>query len=92
MDFTHQDNHVKLSDGAVSMKNNSDHAFEEATSQDKSDGGSKKQKVESSDEKLEEVGILENDEAKDYQGEATVASNVCVPERVIEPTLVMFEV
>ncbi|XP_074284746.1 protease Do-like 7 [Silene latifolia] len=103
MDLTHQDNHQKLPDCAANMETNSDDASEKANAWDESDNGSKKRKVngvtitdslvdESKDESLEDVGISENDVPKDHQGETAAVSNTCVPERVIEPTLVMFEV
>ncbi|KAK9683122.1 hypothetical protein RND81_10G118300 [Saponaria officinalis] len=105
----HQYNHQKLLDGAGSMEIHSDHASEDASSQDVSDTGSKKRKVqenlpadgiaitgsslhESKDENLEDVGISENDVPVDYHGATAGPSNASVAERVIEPTLVMFEV
>ncbi|KAH9608555.1 hypothetical protein KSS87_019509 [Heliosperma pusillum] len=103
MDLTHQDNHQKLPDCAASMENNSNIASEKSNSWDESDNGKKKRKVngititdslvdESKDESLEDVGIPENDVPRGHPGETVAASNTCVPERVIEPTLVMFEV
>nr|GMD00926.1 protease Do-like 7 [Ipomoea batatas] len=44
------------------------------------------------EERLEESGTLGDAVVRDYQGAATEAANASVAERVIEPTLVMFEV
>lgn len=47
---------------------------------------------ESREENLDDSGISENAIARDYQGATVAAANASVAERVIEPTLVMFEV
>ncbi|KAL2928077.1 Protease Do-like 7 [Bienertia sinuspersici] len=108
MDVTHQDNQQKLTDGVAIMETNSDHNSEDANSRDESDTGSKKRKVEECssadgiastdgsvyeprEENLEESGVLEN-AVRDCQGETAAVPNASVAERVIEPTLVMFEV
>ncbi|KAL2926610.1 Protease Do-like 7 [Bienertia sinuspersici] len=44
------------------------------------------------EENLEESGVLENAVLRDCQGETAAVPNASVAERVIEPTLVMFEV
>ncbi|XP_061370222.1 protease Do-like 7 isoform X2 [Gastrolobium bilobum] len=42
--------------------------------------------------KLEKSGVIQDDELMDYQGATAATANASVSERVIEPTLVMFEV
>lgn len=44
------------------------------------------------EERLEDSGNVENMVARDVQGASVVSANASVAERVIEPTLVMFEV
>lgn len=44
------------------------------------------------EERLEDSGNVENLVARDVQGASVVSANASVAERVIEPTLVMFEV
>lgn len=44
------------------------------------------------EERLEDSGNVENLVARDVQGSSVVSANASVAERVIEPTLVMFEV
>ncbi|KAK9700240.1 hypothetical protein RND81_08G225800 [Saponaria officinalis] len=108
MDFSHEDNHQKLPAAAASMETNSDHASEEAKSQDEHNTWIKKNNIieclsddaaitpslvdESVDETIEDLEILENDIPRDYQGARAAASISFAVERSIEPTLVMFEV
>ncbi|KAJ0099450.1 hypothetical protein Patl1_21312 [Pistacia atlantica] len=47
---------------------------------------------ESGDVKLEDPSTMENAGSRDYQGATAVTTNASLAERVIEPTLVMFEV
>ncbi|XP_048495414.1 protease Do-like 7 isoform X2 [Beta vulgaris subsp. vulgaris] len=105
MDCTHQENQQKLVDGVAMMETKNDHTAEDANFPDESDVGSKKRKVEecsSADgiattdgslyEPIGDTGISENTiPNRDCQGPTDVA-NASVAERVIEPTLVMFEV
>lgn len=106
----HQVNNQEIIDGVVSMETNFEHVSEEARSQDRSDVGIKKRRVE--DDRLTDGNvadcsfhetqepILEDETAaqtailRDYQGGtvAAIAANASFPERIIEPTLVMFEV
>ncbi|KAL9231290.1 hypothetical protein vseg_006535 [Gypsophila vaccaria] len=108
IDFSHEDNHQKLPDGAASVEINNNQAFEEVNSQYEYETVIKKHKVieclsddvaiapslvdESVNERLEDLEISENDIAGDYQGAAAAASISCAVERVIEPSLVKFEV
>lgn len=106
----HQVNNLEMIDGVVNMETNFEHVSEEARSQDRSDAGVKKRRVEddrltdgnvadSSFHETQET-ILEDATAmhtailRDYQGGtvSAVAANTSFPERIIEPTLVMFEV
>lgn len=47
---------------------------------------------EPTEEKLENMRTMQNAVLRDYQGAAAAAANASIAERVIEPTLVMFEV
>lgn len=95
-------------DAVTSMETSGEHVAEGPNSQDDSDNGTKKQRVEENssvdgdviadcslnehgEERLDESGSVEDAVLRDYQGAAPVAAT-SVAERVIEPTLVMFEV
>ncbi|XWS30802.1 hypothetical protein CRYUN_Cryun23aG0021300 [Craigia yunnanensis] len=104
MEHIHQDNHQVLTDGVTSMETSCEHASAELHSQDETGIGLKKRRVEedmssygvvsdcSSNEngeiKSENKTATENAVLRDYQG---AAANASIAERVIEPTLVMFE-
>lgn len=47
---------------------------------------------EPTEEKLENMRTMQHTVLRDYQGAAVAAANASISERVIEPTLVMFEV
>ncbi|XVF20639.1 hypothetical protein REPUB_Repub12eG0018500 [Reevesia pubescens] len=108
MEHIHQDNHQEVTDGVTCMETNCEHASAELHSQDEKGIGSKKRRVEedmSSDgvvadfslnetgeDKLENKTATENALLRDYQGATAATANASIAERVIEPTLVMFEV
>ncbi|KAL3526974.1 hypothetical protein ACH5RR_011630 [Cinchona calisaya] len=109
MEQIHQCVGLDSTDGITSMETSYEHVAEEQHSQDESDAGTKKRRVEEEssadgnvivdyslhearDERLEDSGNVDNRVSRDYQGAAAVAANASVAERVIEPTLVMFEV
>ena len=99
MEHIHQDNHQELTDGVTSMETSCEHASVELHSQDEKGIGSKKRRVEEdmssdgvvADGSLNETGEvkLENKTAMENAG---ATANASIAERVIEPTLVMFEV
>lgn len=106
----HPVNNLEIIDGVVSMETNFEHGSEEARSQDRSDAGTKKRRVEddrltdgnvadssfheTQETILEDATAMQTANIRDYQGGtvAVVAANASFPERIIEPTLVMFEV
>ncbi|KHF98377.1 Protease Do-like 7 [Gossypium arboreum] len=106
MEHIHAYNHQGLTDGATSMETSSEHASAVLHSQNETGTGSKIKRVEeymSSDGfvtdcslnttvevMLEDTIAKENVLLRDGQGAAAVA-NASIAERVIEPTLVMFE-
>ncbi|XWS75557.1 hypothetical protein CRYUN_Cryun01aG0100500 [Craigia yunnanensis] len=108
MEHIHQDNHQELTDGVTSMETSCELASAELHSQDEKGIESRKRQVEedmSSDGivsdcslsetgevKLENKTATENDVLRDYQGATAATVNASIAERVIEPTLVMFEV
>ncbi|XVF31698.1 hypothetical protein REPUB_Repub17cG0014300 [Reevesia pubescens] len=108
MEHIHQDSHQELIDDVTSMETSSEHASAELHSQDETGIGSKKRRVEEDmssdgvvangslneigDVKLENKTATENTVLRDYQGATAAAANASIAERVIEPTLVMFEV
>uniref|UniRef100_A0A0A0LAZ8 PDZ-like domain-containing protein n=1 Tax=Cucumis sativus TaxID=3659 RepID=A0A0A0LAZ8_CUCSA len=105
----HPVNNLEIIDGVVSMETNFEHGSEEARSQDRSDAGTKKRRVEddrltdgnvadssfheTQETILEDATAMQTANIRDYQGGtvAVVAANASFPERIIEPTLVMFE-
>ncbi|MBA0560612.1 hypothetical protein Golob_017498, partial [Gossypium lobatum] len=107
MEHIHEDNHQGLTDGATSMETSSEHASAVLHFQNETGTGSKIKRVEeymSSDGfvadcslnttvevMLEDTIAKENILLRNGQGAAAVA-NASIAERVIEPTLVMFEV
>ncbi|TYH44292.1 hypothetical protein ES332_D11G184300v1 [Gossypium tomentosum] len=107
MEHIHEDNHQGLTDDATSMETSSEHASAVLHSQNETGTGSKIKRVEeymSSDGfvadcslnttvevMLEDTIAKENVLLRNGQGAAAVA-NASIAERVIEPTLVMFEV
>ncbi|KAJ0043731.1 hypothetical protein Pint_18629 [Pistacia integerrima] len=108
MEHKHQGTDQELTDGVTSMETASGDASIESHSRDESDSGRKKRRVEeyasadgvvadgsvheSGDVKLEDPSTMENAGSRDYQGATAVTTNASLAERVIEPTLVMFEV
>ncbi|XP_021296393.1 protease Do-like 7 isoform X1 [Herrania umbratica] len=108
MEHIHQDNHQELTDGVTSMETSCEHASAELRSRDETGIGSKKRRVgedlssdvvvadcslnETGEVKLEDTTAVENAVLRDYQGATATAANASIAERVIEPTLVMFEV
>ncbi|KAJ4706942.1 protease Do-like 7 [Melia azedarach] len=108
MEHMHQGNKQELTDGVTSMDTANEHGSAESHSQHESDGGRKKRRVEeyasadgvvadgspdeSGVERLEDTSTMENAGSRDYLGAAAVSTNASFAERVIEPTLVMFEV
>ncbi|CAI9110593.1 OLC1v1010647C1 [Oldenlandia corymbosa var. corymbosa] len=91
-------------DGVTSMET----SLEQVTDQEESDAGTKKRRVEEvssidgnvvdyalhepGEERMEDSGDAGNGISRDYLQAANGAGNASVAERVIEPTLVMFEV
>ncbi|XP_022727839.1 protease Do-like 7 isoform X3 [Durio zibethinus] len=108
MEHIHQDNHQELTDGVTSTETSCEHASVELHSQDETGIGSKKRRLEEdmssdgvvADGSLNETGEVklehnvatENAVLREYQGATAAAANASIAERVIEPTLVMFEV
>ncbi|KAJ4974397.1 hypothetical protein NE237_007571 [Protea cynaroides] len=103
----HQKNNMECTDGFNGMETSYEHVNEVPHSQEGSNVETKKRRVDENssvdgaitsdcsmqdpkEDKLEDSGTLENIGFREYQ--ATVAANASVAERVIEPTLVMFEV
>ncbi|KAJ7964515.1 protease Do-like 7 [Quillaja saponaria] len=103
-----QDNNQELIDGITSMETNSEVTSEEAPHQNQSDAGTKKRRVqgnlstdgsvvadslnETSEAKVEIPNTIQDSVLMDYQGATAAAANASIAERMIEPTLVMFEV
>ncbi|XP_075098548.1 protease Do-like 7 isoform X1 [Nicotiana tabacum] len=107
-DYIPEEVSQELMDAVTSLETSGEHVAEGPNSQDDSDNGTKKERVEENssvdgdviadcslnehgEEKLDESGSVEDAVLRDYQGAAPVAAT-SVAERVIEPTLVMFEV
>ncbi|XP_047267779.1 protease Do-like 7 isoform X6 [Capsicum annuum] len=95
-------------DGVTSMEISGEHVAERPNTRDDSDNGTKKRRLkedssedgnvitdcslnERREERLDESGSVEDAVLRDYQGAVPVEAT-SVPERVIEPSLVMFEV
>lgn len=106
VDHMHQDINQEPVDGVTSMETSSEYVAEGPSSCNDSNIETKKRRVEedssadsiviancplheSGDEKLEDSTNSENAFLREYQG---ASANASVAERVIEPTLVMFEV
>ncbi|XP_027077615.1 protease Do-like 7 [Coffea arabica] len=109
MEQIHQSVGLESTDGITSMETSYEQVAEERHSQDESDAGTKKRRVEEErsadgnvivdyslheprEERLEDSGNVDNAVSRGYRGSTAVAANASVAERVIEPTLVMFEV
>ncbi|XP_021904585.1 protease Do-like 7 isoform X2 [Carica papaya] len=104
----HAGSNLELIDGVSSMETNCGHASDEEHPRDESGAGAKKRRLEedlstdgivadcslqeSGEVKLEDATTMENSVSRDYQGATAIATNASFAERVIEPTLVMFEV
>lgn len=106
----HPVNNHEIINGVVSMETNFEHGSEDTRSQDRSDAGTKKRRVEddrltdgnvadssfheTQETILEDATAMQTANLRDYQGGTVpvVAANASFPERIIEPTLVMFEV
>ena len=101
-----QDNNHELADGLTVMETSQENVSEETQAHDEPDVGTKKRRIEedsstdgivsadcslheSTEEKLENVRTTLNAVLRDNHG---AAANASISERVIEPTLVMFEV
>ncbi|WJX38262.1 Protease Do-like 7 [Trifolium repens] len=102
-----EDNHQELVDGVTSMETNSEDPSVCVSHGNGSDGIVKKRRVddlstdgsvadislnEPEESKLEKSGAIQDDGLMDYQGATAATANASVTERVIESTLVMFEV
>ncbi|XP_057752867.1 protease Do-like 7 isoform X1 [Arachis stenosperma] len=103
-----EDNNHELADGVTSMETNYEDPSAYVSHHNASDAGVKKRKMEEdlpadgsvADVSLNETGetkvgkpnAMQDDVLMDYQGVTAAAANASVAERVIEPTLVMFEV
>ena len=102
-----ESNHQELADGVTSMETNSEDPLECVSHGNGSDGIVKKRRVEDlsadgsvadislnepEETKLEKSSALPDDGLMDYQGATAATANASVTERVIESTLVMFEV
>ncbi|KAL5076869.1 hypothetical protein RYX36_015853 [Vicia faba] len=100
-------NHQELVDGVTSMETNYEDPSEGVSHHNGSDGIVKKRRVddlstdgsvadisfnESEEAKLEKSGAIQDDGLMDYQGATAATANASITERVIESTLVMFEV
>lgn len=94
-----QDNNQKLADGITRMETNNEDASENSSHNDASDGDAKKRRVETdmsnggsgvAETRVEKSSTMQDDVLMDYQG--AIAANASIAERVVEPTLVMFEV
>ncbi|XP_027334949.1 protease Do-like 7 isoform X8 [Abrus precatorius] len=102
-----EDNNHELVDGVTSMETNYEEPSEYVSHHNASDGMMKKRRVDEDlsadgsvvadfslndtrETKLEKSSVIQDDVLMDYQG--ATAANASVAERVIEPTLVMFEV
>jgi hypothetical protein len=108
MEHIHQSNNQELTDGVTSMETNCEDASDEARPQDDPVGTKKRRVEEdlsadgnvvadcslpeTREVKLEDPNTMQNDILRDFQGATVTAANASFPERVIEPTLVMFEV
>ncbi|XP_004503142.1 protease Do-like 7 isoform X2 [Cicer arietinum] len=100
-------NNQELVDGVTSMETNYEDSSECISHNNGSDGVVKKRRVddlstdesvadlslnESQETKLEKSGAIQDDGFMDYQGATAATANASFTERVIESTLVMFEV
>ncbi|KAK7387383.1 hypothetical protein VNO78_28149 [Psophocarpus tetragonolobus] len=101
-------NNQELVDGVTSMETNCEDSSECVSHNNASDGVVKKRRVEEDlsadgnvadfslndtrETKIEKSSVIQDDMLMDYQGATAAAANASVAERVIEPTLVMFEV
>lgn len=109
MEQVHQFVALESTDGVTSMETSYEQVAEESQSQDESDAGTKKRRVEEEssadgnvnvdyslqeprEEQLKDSGDAGGAVSRDFQGATNVAGNSSIAERVIEPTLVMFEV
>ncbi|TKY56733.1 Protease Do 7 [Spatholobus suberectus] len=103
----HQDNNKELAGGITSMETNNEDVSEYASHHNASNGGLKKRRLEedlsANGSVVNDFSLNETRETKleksmqdevlmDNQGATAAAANASVAERVIEPTLVMFEV
>ncbi|XP_041003350.1 protease Do-like 7 [Juglans microcarpa x Juglans regia] len=108
MDHLHQSNNQELTDSVTSMETNCEDASDDARPQDDSAGTKKRRVKEdlsadgnvdsdyslheTREVKLEDPNTVQNAILRDFQGATATAANASFSERVIEPTLVMFEV
>ncbi|KAK7379256.1 hypothetical protein VNO80_04711 [Phaseolus coccineus] len=103
-----EDNNQEFVDGVTNMETNCEDPSECETHHTASDAVVKKRRVEEDlladgsvadfslngtrETKLEKSSVAQDDMLMDFQGATAGAANASVAERVIEPTLVMFEV
>lgn len=108
MEHIHQSNGQELTDGVTSMEMNCEDASDEARPGNDPVGLKKRRVeedlsaegnvvadcslLETREAKLEDPNTMQNDILRDFQGATVTAANASFSERVIEPTLVMFEV
>ncbi|KAK4564950.1 hypothetical protein RGQ29_006841 [Quercus rubra] len=108
MEHIHQSNGQELTDGVTSMETNCEDASDEARPGNDPVGLKKRRVEEdlsaegnvvadgslpeTREAKLEDPNTMQNDILREFQGATLTAANASFPERVIEPTLVMFEV
>ncbi|KAG6720470.1 hypothetical protein I3842_03G064000 [Carya illinoinensis] len=108
MDHLHQSNNQELTDSVTSMETNCEDASDYAQPRDDSTGTKKRRVEEdlsadgnvvsdyslheTREVKLEDPNTVQNAILRDFQGATATTANASFSERVIEPTLVMFEV
>lgn len=108
MDRLHQSNNQELTDSVTSVETNCEDASDDAQPQDDSAGSKKRRVEEdlsangnvvsdyslheTREVKLEDPNTVQNAILRDFQGATATTANASFSERVIEPTLVMFEV
>jgi hypothetical protein len=108
MEDLHQSNNQELTDGVTSMETNCEDTCDETRPRDDSVGTKKRRVedelsantnivadcslLDTREVKLEDSNTLQNAVLRDFQGATATTANASFSERVIEPTLVMFEV
>jgi hypothetical protein len=108
MEDLHQSNNQELTDGVTSMETNCEDTCDETRPRDDSVGTKKRRVedelsantnivadcslLDTREVKLEDSNTLQNAVLRDFQGATATTANASFSERVIELTLVMFEV